>query len=220
MNKAFIRFNSTGKLTHVHFRGLSPVALGFRNQQLQVDYLLAKRAGKSDTGFDNALYTYEFNGVVAGGIDAFPWRAPGQMAAWLNIDLQSYPQLPAVDEMLLQSAQNVLREDYNIHTYVKGAGVFTQEYPLYDQIAFSATAIEEGITKYGIAMNLKPLAMEPGETSVVDMRPGVEVLFPRVARQYADQVAAALVLEVEHKDGHEVEQLRQEALARAWDDYS
>lgn len=211
-------------------------------QQFETDFILRVLSMKPFP----TLLTFEFESVYTGGkqmkqdpelqskITGFQdlgakyhqlerggqvtWHGPGQLTAYLILDLKQFSNLTVrcyVDLVLLKAVQSLLKKHHGIASEIGASpGVWVPPNDL--KIASVGCNIQRAITSYGIGLNVDPdlkflntftMCGLPGKlaTSIKQLKAESPVSVKETGEQYAAEIARALnIRTVEHMDGTEL----------------
>lgn len=176
------------------------------------------------------IFTFEFHNVYAGGlrlkneineidIENFKklgsryyqldrggqvtWHGQGQLVAYLVLDLKSFEKLSTkcyVNNVLLKSAQNVLKDNYNLNTILTdNPGIWIN-----DDLKIGSVGIRvrHGITDFGISLNINPdlkylntfemCGLKNKRATSIKEQLGIEPKIDDVVDLYVKEIAKAL----------------------------
>lgn len=179
-------------------------------KQMKLDPALAQKIAAYQ------LLGCEYQQLERGG--QVTWHGPGQMTAYLIVDLKKFSNLTVrcfVDLVLLAAVQNMLLKEFDLQSYTnENPGVFMQPADL--KIASVGCNIQRAITSYGVGFNVNPdlsflnsqvMCGLPGvrATSLKEVKPGFLDSIKDVAQAFAKRVAQRLnITTIEHMDGAEL----------------
>ncbi|RCK60730.1 Octanoyltransferase, mitochondrial [Candida viswanathii] len=176
------------------------------------------------------IFTFEFHNVYAGGLrlknelspqdianfatlgseyyqlergGQVTWHGEGQLVAYLMLDLKAYDKLTTkcfVSNVLLKSAQNVLKEGYGLDTIqTENPGIWVT-----DDLKIGSVGIRvrHGITDFGISLNVDPelkflntfemCGLKSKRATSVREQLGIVPKIEEVADLYVTQIGKAL----------------------------